>query len=123
MSRPKTIICDIDGTLIEHITGPFELFNKTVKQKLLPGVKEKFDEWDSKSYKIILLTGRKESMRDQTIKQLSELGIFYDQLVMGVGGGARVLINDLKPRDNHPDNPTAIAININRNEGLNSIKI
>ena len=123
MERPKTIICDIDGTLITHTTTPFDIFNENTRHKLLPGVKEKFDEWDSKCYKVILLTGRKESMRDQTVEQLKRFGIYYDQLVMGVGGGARVLINDLKPNPEDPNNPTAIAVNINRNEGLLSVDV
>ena len=123
MSRPKTIICDIDGTLVSHVTTPSHMFEDTTRIELLPGVKEKFDEWDSKCYKIILLTGRKESMREQTVCQLRDLGIFYDQLIMGAGGGARVLINDLKPKENHPDNPTAISINLNRNEGLKNVNL
>ena len=123
MERPKTIICDIDGTLISHTTTPFDVFNRNTRTVLLPGVKEKIDEWDSKCYKIILLTGRKESMRAQTVEQLKKFGIYYDQLVMGVGGGARVLINDLKPNLEDPNNPTAIAVNIKRNEGLASINV
>ena len=123
MERPKTIICDIDGTLISHTTTPFDVFSENTKTTLLPGVKEKIDEWDSKCYKIILLTGRKESMRAQTVDQLKKFGIYYDQLVMGVGGGARVLINDLKPNLEDPNNPTAIAVNIKRNEGLTSVNV
>jgi len=121
MNRPKTIICDIDGTLIEHAGGPYEQFTKT--PVVLDGVIEKLEEWDSLCYKIILLTGRKESMRSRTEEQLKMCGIFYDQLVMGIGGGARVLVNDLKPNDEDPNNPTAIAINVKRNAGLKDVKI
>ena len=120
-SRPKTVICDIDGTLIEHSGGPRDQFTK--EPKILDGVIEKLEEWDSLCYRVILLTGRKESMRIRTEKQLEQCGIFYDQLVMGVGGGARVLINDLKPDEEDPNNPTAIAINIKRNIGLKDVKI
>ena len=120
-TRPKTIICDIDGTLIEHNSGPYGQF--TNDAILLEGVIEKFEEWDLKGYNVILLTGRKESMRKRTVSQLESCGIFYDQLVMGVGGGARVLINDLKPNSGDPNNPTAIAVNLNRNEGLKDVKI
>jgi hypothetical protein len=62
-------------------------------------------------------------MRSRTERQLEQCGIFYDQLVMGVGGGARVLVNDLKPDEEDPNNPTAIAINIKRNTGLKDVKI
>ena len=38
---------------------------------------------------------------------------------MGLGGGVRVIIND---RKKDKENDTAIAINLKRNEGINSIK-
>jgi hypothetical protein len=84
--RPKTIICDIDGTLIEHAV-PWESSLPSFKMKILPGTLDKLAEWDRKGYNIILTTGRKESLRNVTEKQLSEVGIFYDQLIMGIGGG------------------------------------
>lgn len=87
--------------------------------KLLNGTIEKLIEWDKKGYNIILLTGRRESLREQTERQLTEVGIFYDQLIMGVGGGARVLINDKKP----DGEITSIAFNPERNEGINEIDI
>ena len=45
----------------------------------------------------MLFRSRRESVRKETEKQLNNAGIFYDNLVMGVGGGVRVLINDKKP--------------------------
>ena len=44
----------------------------------------------------------------------------YDQLIMGVGGGPRVLINDLKPGK---DIKMSVAFNINRNEGLSNVEV
>lgn len=116
MNRPKTIFLDIDGTLIEHSENISEQFTKT--PKLLEGTLEKLAEWDRNGYNIILTTGRREGVRNTTVKQLSELGIFYDQLIMGLGGGIRVVINDRK-KDKHYD--TALAINLDRNEGINKI--
>ena len=116
--RPKTIFCDIDGTLLEHFP-PGESFYG-FKPEVLPGTVEKLLEWDKKGYNIILTTGRKESMRKITIEQLESAGIFYDQLIMGIGGGVRVLINDYKP-DNTEE--TAVAITLKRNEGKNKIEI
>ena len=117
--RPKTIFSDIDGTLVEHVS-PFESTNPNHKMKLLPGTIEKLQDWDMKGYYIILTTGRKESMRKSTEIQLAEAGIMYEQLIMGIGGGVRVLINDTKP---YGDFNTAEAINLNRNEGIKNIKI
>ena len=110
---PNTIICDIDGCILKHKGN---LININLEDaELLPGVKEKFDEWDKKSYKIIFLTGRKESMREVTEKQLKSFGLFWDVLVMGATRGERILINDLKPGN---ENNTATAINMIRNQGF-----
>jgi hydroxymethylpyrimidine pyrophosphatase-like HAD family hydrolase len=117
-SAPKTIICDIDGTLLYHHGGQFTQLSKT--QSLLPGVMEKFEEWGAMGYSIVLMTGRRESERKRTASQLESLGIFYDQLVMGVSCGQRVLINDLKPGR---EELTAIGVCVNRNEGLGTVTI
>jgi phosphoglycolate phosphatase-like HAD superfamily hydrolase len=118
MERAKTIILDIDGTLIEHCGEISQQFLKT--PKLLIGTLEKLTEWDKKGYNLILITGRREGVREVTVKQLSELGIFYDQLIMGVGGGVRILINDKKVDSKET---TAQAISIDRNKGIRDIKI
>lgn len=117
-NRPKTIICDIDGTLVKHLP-PHKNTDENVDLEILPGTLEKIMEWDIKGYNIILLTGRRESMRKATERQLAKIGIFYDKLIMGVGGGDRYLINDKKPdgRD------TAFSINLIRNDGVNSVEI
>ena len=118
-ARPKTIICDIDGTLIKHLGPPSIVANPENTSDLLEGTLEKLNEWEYLGYKILLLTGRKESMREKTEKELSKLGIFYDQLIMGVGGGSRYLINDCKPNGDE----TAFSINIKRNHGIKDIEI
>ena len=117
-TRPKTIICDIDGTLIQH-NKPDIVANSSYIPELLGGTIDKLNEWERKGYNIIFLTGRRESMRKVTEQQLSKLGIYYDQLIMGVGGGPRYLINDCKPEGTE----AAFAINITRNEGIKNITI
>jgi hydroxymethylpyrimidine pyrophosphatase-like HAD family hydrolase len=117
MDRPKTIFLDIDGTLIEHSEEITKQFIDT--PRILEGTLETLTNWDRKGYNIILTTGRREGVRDITIKQLAELGIFYDQLIMGLGGGIRVVVNDRKKNKTHD---TAIAINLDRNEGIKSLK-
>ena len=104
----------MDGTLVKH-SNPIEIQNPDLRLEVLPGVHDKLVEWDTKGYRVIITTGRKESAREATIKQLQRVGILYDQLIMGFGGGDRILINDRKSgsvRD------TAYAINLERNKGL-----
>ncbi len=115
MSRPKTIFLDIDGCILPHPGHP----NNHIYDNLTPleGVKTTLDKWIMKDYKIILVTGRKECVREETIKQLKQHGITWDQLIMGVGGGTRILINDTKPNGEE----SAKAFVIKRNEGLNQL--
>lgn len=117
--KPKTIFCDLDGTLVVH-SNPVEVQNFNLELEVLPGVHDKLCEWVTKGYFIIITTGRKESAREATIKQLQRAGILYDQLIMGFGGGDRILINDRKPNSNRE---TAYAINVNRNKGLEKLEI
>ena len=115
MNRPKTIFCDLDGTLTKHPKDVGLIQDPDYELELLPGVKEFLYTIDVNSYHLVITTGRKESAREATIKQLQRAGILYDQLIMGFGGGDRILINDRKPNS---DRDTAYAINLVRNVGL-----
>jgi phosphoglycolate phosphatase-like HAD superfamily hydrolase len=117
--RPKTIILDIDGTLLRHAGNMSRILESGTFE--LPGARKKLNEWDAKGYNIILMTGRRESAREFTEKQLTEAGFFWDQLIMGVGGGQRVLINDLKDDPEFGD--TAVAIQVERNKGIEEVDI
>ena len=117
--RPTTIFCDIDGTLIKHYP-PTVTTKPNCVPELLDGTVEKLLEWDKKGYNIILVSGRREASRKQTEQQLASLGIIYDKLILGIGGGKRVLINDMKP---YGDEHYAYAINIKRNSGIGNIDI
>tara|TARA_A100001515_G_scaffold35435_1_gene27631 strand:- start:765 stop:1859 length:1095 start_codon:yes stop_codon:yes gene_type:complete len=114
--KNKTIICDIDGTIMKHS----HRFSAVVSSEpqLLPGVKEKFDAWDSLNYKIILMTGRKESARKLTESHLIKLGLCWDLLIMNAGNGPRVLIND-KLHQHSPDR--SISVNVEVDNGFEDI--
>ena len=117
-TRPITIFCDIDGTLVKHAHRFSDL--KDTDPILLPGVREKFNQWDSQGHKIILCTARKESAREMTESHLRMLGLCWDQLIMGVTSGKRILIND-KLNINHPNR--AISYNVITNEGFENLKL
>lgn len=123
---PPTIFCDIDGTLISFPDTEEEyrkIANGKQKMFLLPGVREKLWEWESKGYKIILTTGRREMFRFETERALKEAGVGYEQLIMGVGCGPRYVINDRKPGIDGGKKDTAFAINVDRNEGFENIDL
>ena len=116
-TRPITIFCDIDGTLVKQNTAA-ENTQPDLPLILLPGTAEKLETWDRSGYNIILTTGRKESMRYSTENQLRKAGIYYDQLIMGIGGGKRYLINNRK-KDREENYAT--AINLSFDEGIYGI--
>jgi len=114
----KTLFIDIDGTLFKHKGNLSNILFE--ESEILPGVIDKLNKWNADGHKIILTTGRTESMRKRTEEQLQKNGIFYDQLIMGLTRGERVIINDLKPNNNMN---TATAIEIPRNVGLINVNI
>jgi len=118
-NRPNTIFCDIDGTLIKHFP-PTDTCRPDFTPTLLDGTVEKLLEWDKQGCNIILVSGRRESSRSETERQLANLGIIYDKLILGIGGGKRYLIND---RKDYSDEDYAIAINLDRNKGIGEVKI
>ena len=119
-SKPKTIFCDLDGTLTKHPKDVGLIQNPDYELEVLPGVKEFLYTIDVNRYHLVITTGRKESAREATIKQLQRVGILYDQLIMGFGGGDRILIND---RKSNSEEDTAFAINLIRDEGVKDVKI
>lgn len=113
----KTVFIDIDGTLLNHCGDLTAQIQATLSA--LPGAVQKMNEWNRKGYYIVLTSGRKESMRELTCRQLEAAGLFYDQLVMGLPRGPRVLINDNKPDMEE----TAVAFTVQRNGGIEEIVI
>lgn len=117
MRLPGTIFLDIDGTIFKHRGS---ITNTALSNaELLPGVLEMLGRWDSAGYKIILITGRKESLRKKTEEDLARLGIVYDMLIMGLPNGPRIVINDTKSTS---DKPTAFGISLPRNKGLEDLQ-
>lgn len=114
--KPKTLFIDIDGTLLKHVHSISQVYSEP--SEALPGVVKKINEWDSHGHRIILCTARKESTRAITEQQLREHGIAWDQLVMGIGGGERVLIND---KLNRTDVDRAVGVNVVTNEGFDTV--
>jgi dTDP-glucose pyrophosphorylase len=115
--KPKTIFCDIDGTILKHKHRYSDIPNSD--PIILSGVLEKINEWDSLGHKIIFVTARKESARKTTEEHLRKLGLCWDQLIMGMTSGVRILVNDKLDRK-HPDR--AISINVITDDGFERTK-
>lgn len=115
--EPKTVFCDIDGTLLMHMG---DIQSNLDEPTALRNVVNTIREWDRANYRIILTTGRKESTRERTEHQLHKAGIVYDDLIMGLPNGDRVLINDKKTKGVRN---TAYAVNVVRNGGLDNVDL
>jgi len=115
--KRKTIFCDIDGTLLVQ-PEDFTTMVTSPDAMPLPCASKRLMEWHYEGALIILTTGRPESMRPITELQLHNAGMIYNTLLMGLGTGERILINDFVPGEGHK----AIAYNVVRNtEGLENI--
>ncbi len=117
LRKKCSIFCDIDGVLIHHHphSTPDPEKNKPLKDC------EKLGEWKNSGHRIILTTARSEKYRERTAKLLEFLNINYDQLVMGLPAGPRILINDHKPSKEFANQ--ANAIELLRNSGIGDIDI
>jgi len=109
----KTIFSDIDGTLIEQ--ARFEDLDPNVAN-VLPGVKEKMDEWYEAGHHIVLTTARPWNLELVTKQQMETAGIRYHQLLMGIGREERILINNNSKGE--PENARAMAVVIGRDAGF-----
>lgn len=108
----KTIICDIDGTLVKYLKNHIGIITKG--HTPLPGVIQRMNDWENMGHKIILVTGRRESLREITEKGLTNLGIPFDHLIMGCADEGRILINDENTK------VKAHAVSLKRDEGFNN---
>ena len=110
----KTIICDIDGTLLNYLHDrPLNERGKT-DHVALPGTVKQMRQWEVDGCRIIIITGRRESERTRTIAELERVGIPYDMLLMGFADSGRVLINDI----NSKGKVKAHAVSLPRDQGF-----
>ena len=123
----KTWFVDIDGTFLKHNSNIS--LDELVKQKS-SHLKEKpirksikFLRDLPKGDKIIITTARESRHREHTIKTLKHFKVRYDDILFNLPSGPRILINDIKPPgvvNNANPIITAYAVNVNRDEGINS---
>lgn len=103
---PKTWVFDLDGTLLKH-NG----YKTDAGDELLHGVKEYLDRLPAED-KIVILTSRTESFKEQTLEFLRRNFIRYDEILFDMPMGERILVNDRKISGLD----MAVALNVNRND-------
>lgn len=108
MTRPMTFFIDLDGTVFYH-----QQLGQADQTRAQPisGAKEMIDELLKRGHFIVLTTGRRSHLREATIKQLDKACIAYDELIMDLPSGSRIVVNDRKPENTI----TAHAVSHKRN--------
>jgi hypothetical protein len=108
---PKTWFIDIDGVVFRH--NGYKTLPEDEYEELLPGIAEFFSHLGHDDT-IILCTSRTKDVRARTEASLDHCRLRYDQLLMGLPVGERIVINDIKPRGLE----TAVALNVPRDKGM-----
>lgn len=123
----KTWFFDLDGTLLKNTSN--EKLDQLIANHGKSSHRQEEALMSSKQFlknipkydKIVLTTARAKKHKEHTIKALEYVGIKYDQIIFDIPSGARILVNDIKPKGavkNNHEIKTAFAINLKRNEGL-----
>lgn len=118
ITKHSTFFVDIDGTLVKY-----RKFEELSTAKLEP-IQEVVD-FINKSYDegchIVITTARTEPYRLFTKQELEKIGLKYHQIIMGLGRGTRIVINDKDP--DKPELDRAVGLNLTRNEGFKNIDL
>lgn len=112
-----TVFCDIDGTLLKHSNHSDCDLDKT---EMCSGY-QNLAKWKQEVHRIILTTARSEKYRKETEEFLHFLGIRYDEMVMSLPAGPRVIINDRKPSKKFTR--SANSMEISRNQGIKHLSL
>jgi hypothetical protein len=104
---PKTWIVDVDGVLLKH-NGYLD-----GTEQLLPGAREFWKNVGEHDL-VIIISARSDSLRESTIKLLTEQGMRVDHALFGLPVGERIVVNDNKPSGLQMGH----AINLVRDSGL-----
>ena len=141
----NTWFIDIDGTIVKHKNneqldeklmflgeeqavfpyGETEIEDiNLLDEEILPGVKDFWLKIPEKDV-IILTTAREYRHKWLTEQMLKLFDLRYDQIIFAIGSEKRFLLNDREAFSKGKEKPSlspfndkAIAINVDRNEGL-----
>jgi len=112
-----TIFCDLDGTVIVHEDSPEDSHGI----KVLDGAVKKIRDWKDEGYYIVLSTARNGLNREYLVNELIRNNIVYDELIMDLSSGPRIVVNDRKPSEFL--RPSASAFEVKRNQGIMDLDV
>jgi ribonucleotide monophosphatase NagD (HAD superfamily) len=118
ITKNPTFFVDIDGTIVKY--RKFSELSTAVLtpiQDVIDFLNKSYDE----GAHIVITTARPPQYELFTKQELEKLGVKYHQMIMGIGRGTRVVLNDKDPE--MPDLPRAWGINFTRDKGLQDIEI
>ena len=111
-----TIFCDLDGTVVVHEDSPSNL-----GIKVLDGAVKRIRDWKEEGYYIVLSTARNGLNREYLTNELKRNNIIYDELIMDLSSGPRIVVNDRKPSEFL--RPSASAFEVKRNQGIMDLDV
>jgi hypothetical protein len=118
ITKNPTFFVDFDGTIVKY--RKFSELSTAVLtpiQDVIDFLNKSYDE----GAHIVITTARPPQYELFTKQELEKLGVKYHQMIMGIGRGTRVVLNDKDPE--MPDLPRAWGINFTRDKGLQDIEI
>lgn len=118
ITKNPTFFVDIDGTIVKY--RKFSELSSSVLtpiQDVIDFLNKSYDE----GAHIVITTARPPQYELFTKQELEKLGVKYHQMIMGIGRGTRVVLNDKDPE--MPELPRAWGINFTRDKGLQDIEI
>jgi hypothetical protein len=106
-----TLFVDIDGTLVENSSSHFPPYIGNTPP-LKANIEILKTLYQSGKFQIILTTSRPDKYRVMTTKQMTDLGIPFDHLIMGLYHSKRIIINDYSHSNPYK---SCDSINLKRN--------
>lgn len=118
ITKNPTFFVDIDGTLVMYRKfSELDTATLTPIQDVIDLVNEYYDNGSH----IVITSARPQEYEVFTKQELEKLGVRYHQLLLGIGRGTRVVLNDKDPENS--DLPRAVGINFNRDKGLEGLDL
>ena len=117
-TKNPTFFVDIDGTLVKYRKFA-ELENSVLEP--IQDVIDTINNYYEQGAHIVITSARPDSYELFTKQELETIGVKYHQLILGLGRGTRVVINDNDPQN--PEISRSLGVNLNRDMGWEELDL